>query len=504
MTSFLRRFDALTSRWELRRDDRIPTGDIVDLEDGLSLTFDSEGRPAEALVADEVIESLSAASKELLSEHFESAWTEIGTRAARPPALADGAPTALPGEPGRPIEIEPGVWEVPSPLGAIRLVVDDEGIRITVPRHVPRDDIWVRISESENGTLLALGRLRNGEESSTAVVSFGIDLAPDRLHVHVSDDPLIDVGDGNTRRSRWLSDLLQRANQLRRRRPRTSARLAAEAERVARLIGDDEGADRARRIGNRARRWKWVTLLGPLAVVVGVVVLVVAVTKSDDRSTVVAPTSTSTSTSAPPPPRRLADGFRGGSNVSFSSGESATVSVAIDDGILTVTIEDVVIRPFGFGKDPTQDGELPSEESARSNCTNAQALPASPTLETSVPPTDYQIGLVDASGERPDIAVGEVIVDAPFELFSSIIEECATAPFLPDGQLSVDTRLFRAAQSFEFDETEFADELAGATEWTIVISRQVPGQTLDVGTFDQPIVFPTVIRDSGAGSSPQG
>jgi len=492
MTSFLRRFDSVTSRWELRRDDRASSGDFVDVEDGLSVAFDSEGRPVEALVGDEVVESLSATSKELLTEHFESAWTEIGTRAARPPALADSDSAALPGEPGRPVEVEPGIWEVPSPLGAIRLVVDNEGIRITVPRQVPRDDIWVRISESENGTLLALGRLHNDDQSSSAVVSFGIDLAPDRMHVHVSDDPLVDVGDGNTRRSRWLSDLLRRSSSLLRRRPRAAARLAAEAERVARLIGDDEGMEQARRIGNRARRWKWIPLLGSLAVVLGVVVVVMAVTRSDGPSTVVAPTSTSTTTT-PPPARRLVDGFRGGSNVSFASGETATISMAVDDGILTVIIEDVVIRPFGFGKDPTQDGEIPSEESARSNCTNAQALPASPTLETTVPPTDYQIRLVDASGERPDIAVGEVIVDAEFELFSSIIEECATAPFLPDGRLSVDTRLFRASQSFEFDEIDFADGLAGASEWRVEISRQVPGQTLDVGTFDQPIVFPTVI-----------
>lgn len=489
MTTFLRRFDALTSRWELRRDDRTPTGDLVDLEDGLSVTFDPEGRPAEALVGDEVIESLSEASRALLTEHFESAWTEIGTRAARPPATVDGTTTALPGEPGRPIEIEPGVWEVPSPLGAIRLVVDNEGLRITLPRQVPRDDIWVRISESENGTLLALGRLHNDVQTSNAVVSFGIDLMPERLHVLVSDDPLGDIGDENTRRSRWLTELLRRATRLGRRRPWVAARLATEAEAVARLIGDEEGAERARRIGARARRWKWIGLLGPLAVLVGVVALVVTLSGGDDSSPIVPPTSTTTSV---PPAARLVDGFRGGSNVSFASGENATINVLVDDGILTITVEDVVIRPFGFGKDPTIEGEIPSEDSARSNCANAQGLPASPTLESTIPPTDYQIRLIDASGTRPDIAVGSVIVDAEFVLFSSITEECATAPFLPDGQLSVDTRVFRAAQSFEFDEAEFADELAGASEWTVVISRQVPGQSLDVGIFDQPIVFPTI------------
>jgi len=486
MTSFVRRFDPLTARWELRRDDRIGSGDHLELEDGIVVVVDSAGRVAEASIDAEAVERLSSDARRLLEENFETAWTEIIDRSqAADIVRTDAVTTPLPGEPGQPVEVDDGVWEVPTVLGVVRLTVTADSIVVSVPRSLPDDEVWVRVSESESGTLLALAPLRSTRAESSAEMSFGLELDAGRLHVSISSLPLDEVGGRDARRRTWMENLLVEAESLLRRRPTRARRVAEEAMNVADLVGDGEATERCRRVIRRARRWQRLLLLGLPTFVVATFVMAI----------ILASTTTSTTTSTTPTdPVRLVDGFRGSSNVTFSSGENATVSVAVDDGTLTFTIEDVVIRPFGYGRDGRSSDPPPEEESARSNCATAQGLPASPALETTIPPSEYQLRLVDATGSRSDVVLGRISVDADFTVFSSIVERCATAPFLADGQLSVDTRIFRAAQEFSFQESEIANELAGVETWTLQVSRQVPGNILEIGEVDQPIDLPTEPR----------
>jgi len=486
MTSFVRRFDPLTARWELRRDDRIGSGDHLELEDGIVVVVDSAGRVAEASIDAEAVERLSPDARRLLEENFETAWTEIIDRSqAADIVRTDAVTTPLPGEPGQPVEVDDGVWEVPTVLGVVRLTVTADSIVVSVPRSLPDDEVWVRVSESESGTLLALAPLRSTRAESSAEMSFGLELDAGRLHLSISSLPLDEVGGRDARRRTWMENLLVEAESLLRRRPTRARRVAEEAMNVADLVGDGEATERCRRVIRRARRWQRLLLLGLPTFVVATFVMAI----------ILASTTTSTTTSTTPTdPVRLVDGFRGSSNVTFSSGENATVSVAVDDGTLTFTIEDVVIRPFGYGRDGRSSDPPPEEESARSNCATAQGLPASPALETTIPPSEYQLRLVDATGSRSDVVLGRISVDADFTVFSSIVERCATAPFLADGQLSVDTRIFRAAQEFSFQESEIANELAGVETWTLQVSRQVPGNILEIGEVDQPIDLPTEPR----------
>lgn len=502
MTSFVRRFDPLTARWELRRDDRIGSGDHLELEDGIVVVVDSAGRVAEAWIDAEAVERLSPDARRLLEENFETAWTEIIDRSqAADIVRTDAVTTPLPGEPGQPVEVDDGIWEVPTVLGVVRLTVTADSIVVSVPRSLPDDEVWVRVSESESGTLLALAPLRSTRAESSAEMSFGLELDAGRLHVSISSIPLDEVGGRDARRRTWMENLLVEAESLLRRRPTRARKVAEEAMNVADLVGDVEATERCRRVIRRARRWRRLLLLGPptLVVTTSVVAIVLASTvlfdeTQRDDAIIETPVVSSTTSTTPPDPIRLVDGFRGSSNVTFSSGENATVSVAIDDGTITFTIEDVVIRPFGYGRDGRSSDPPPEEESARSNCATAQGLPASPALETSIPPSEYQLRLVDATGSRSDVVLGRISVDADFTVFSSIAERCATAPFLNNGQLSVDTRIFRAAQEFSFQESEIANELAGVETWTLQVSRQVPGNILEIGEVDQPIDLPTEPR----------
>lgn len=302
------RYLALLERWEIGIDWALGRTELSDLGDGVW-----EGRLADGRIAEIVIDAaepsamalrrVSAAfGVEAVDEirsltdgiasgsvgdvdeaertvHFPDLSPERPT--ARPPLPGEaGTVIELPAAPGQPAQIVPAVEPALAVQGPVEVTVEthDTELVVRVRGVEHHDDLWVRISDGETGSLLALTRLRpaptstptdddsseavpgSGEDRATGAVpdvvetsgalTFGLDRNLDELHVSVTDNPLARVPGRVERRANWCDELLAQARSCRFTRPGRSRALAMEALTVAASIGDAEryaAADRARR-----------------------------------------------------------------------------------------------------------------------------------------------------------------------------------------------------------------------------------------------------------------
>lgn len=245
----------------------------------------------------------------------------------------------LPGEPGVPVANSPQLFEAPVAIDPILARGTDDStlvrhvqieqrskeseLVITVNGVLPGGPWWVRMSEGETGTTVALGRLEETvvnravkgglrrEPAMSTRMTYGLDVPLPDLHVSVSDTPLIDVGDREQRRRQWAIDLESHAEATISTDPKYASRLWSDAAEVYEAISDDPGSKRCRQRADesrrRVRRRNLAVLLVAVAVVAGLVVAAITIFTSDDGgSTPPAAAETTvvdeTSASEPPSP----------------------------------------------------------------------------------------------------------------------------------------------------------------------------------------------------------
>lgn len=326
------RYLMLLERWEIGIDWAVGRTELTDVGDSVAEGRLSDGRVAEividsvepsamalrrvaatfgvevtdevrSLTAAVVAGSMGDADEIERTVHFPDLSPE--RRTARPALPGEaGAVIELPAAPGQPAQIVPAVEPALDVRGPVEVTVEAHDtelvVRVRGVGHL--DDLWVRISDGETGSLLAITRLRPAPRStstggdapfdadgattgddvgdtadaSPAVVetsgalTFGLDRTLDELHVFVTDNPLARVPGRVERRARWCDELLATARSYRFTRPSRSRELAMEALTVAASIGDAgryAAATRARRMAGVVR-WGRV---GLTAVAIGLV-----------------------------------------------------------------------------------------------------------------------------------------------------------------------------------------------------------------------------------------
>jgi hypothetical protein len=312
-------FDTTAQRWEIARADAAGTTMLEPLGDGTAVGRSPEGTidevvidldpqhggtlPALALV--QLTAVFGAEVARLVANTSTTRDIEMSVEVAdTAPVLAASA--ALPGEPGRPVAVDDIWYEVTAAVPPLQL--RREGPQLVVMTTATGADggHWIRISDAETGTLLAIGRLRgSGDASQRADIEFGLARPIEHLHVVRTDEPIEPVGPSTTRRIRWAEELLDQAHSATRRRAATGRRAAEQAATIAAAIGDQQLASRAETVLRRAKRWQFMR---PFAFAVGGVLvgggLALALLRNDDPTSdldsqttlVTAPTASAVST----------------------------------------------------------------------------------------------------------------------------------------------------------------------------------------------------------------
>jgi hypothetical protein len=314
-------FDITAQRWEIARADAAGTTMLEPLGDGTAV-----GRSPEGTIDEVVIDldpqhggRLPALALVQLTAVFgaEVARLVANTSATRDIEMsidvADTAPAltasvVLPGEPGRPVAVDDTWYEVTAAVPPLQLRREGPQLVFMTTATGADGGQWIRISDAETGSLLAIGRLRgSGDASQRADIEFGLARTIEHLHVVRTDEPLEPVGPSTARRVRWAEELLDEAHSDTRRRPAAGRRAADQAATIAAAIGDQQLASRAASALRRAKRWQMVR---PFAFAVGGVVvgggLALALLHNDDptsapssQTTMTAPTAASVVSTAP-------------------------------------------------------------------------------------------------------------------------------------------------------------------------------------------------------------
>jgi hypothetical protein len=302
-------FDTTSQRWEIALADSAGTTMLEPIGDGTAV-----GRSTGGAITEVVIDIDPQHSGTLSAFALMQVTAVFGAEVARlvanssttrniemsvelaDTALAVAASAALPGEPGRLVAVDDTWYEVTAAVPPIQLRREGPQLVLMTTATGADGGQWIRISDAETGTLLAIGRLRgSGDASQRADIEFGLARTIEHLHVVRTDEPLEPVEPSTTRRVRWAEDLLNEAHSETRRRPSAGRRAAEEASTIARAIGDEQLVERAAGALRRARRWQ---ILRPFAFAVGGVIvgggLALALLHNDDPTS--APSSQTTMT----------------------------------------------------------------------------------------------------------------------------------------------------------------------------------------------------------------
>jgi len=509
-------FDELAQRWEFSRPARAASSDLVEERADVFVGRDGGGDVVEVVVdVDGVVVPTGAALDTVVGAFGEG----IGPVLDRLD-LSDGVDTTVditprsalevplgsvvPGEPGVLIARTDGGFDVRVGDEVAHVEVTDTGIEVRLADR-GREGLWVRVSDNESGTLLALGPLRRAGTARRASITFGLTVGPDDTVFSVTDDPLDPVPTRPQRRRDWVDELLERASHERFTRPLRALRHAHEARRVADAI-DDGG--RQRRAESSVRRSRMTIGAGAVLVLValGASAWWVVGGGDDDDTTqadpvattvvspsVVAPSVTAVdSTTVPavssvPDPAPPEAGQPNGGPSEYQLGDAAAV-VALDgstsarsgDTLLLNATGSVMVPNATFGPRPGEvEPSDAAEEFARAVCLSAIDVPASSS--TFLPPLDTEIQVrlrgIDSSETT---GAGTLVLSAPVRSTSAVTESCLAAEMTADGS-------FRASTVF----TREAEQVA-----VILPADLAPGRwivdlsTIDgAGTSETPIVI---------------
>lgn len=273
-------FDSFAGRWNLVDEASANRPDLVQQAPDVLLARSSDGAVVEMVVdmsdgaaptpvaLRAVEEAFGRAAAELLTtgsliadgEVVVEAFTESLSSIERVPPLV--------GEIGIPVAQPDGAYLVPSRDSDLQLTLTSSSIVVTVRRSPGDGNSWVIVSDADTGVLLAIGHLvDSGDGAQSATITFGLAVAPEDLHVSVSDDPLEPVPRRAVRRSRWARDLLEEARRSSRFRPSRAAAAAAAAGRVGAAVGDQSIVAEADSLEKRARRRRLGGGFGVIALV---------------------------------------------------------------------------------------------------------------------------------------------------------------------------------------------------------------------------------------------
>jgi len=466
-------FDELAQRWEFSRPARAASSDLVEERADVFVGRDGGGDVVEVVVdVDGVVVPTGAALDTVLGGFGEGIGAVLNGL-----DLSDGVDTIVDIAPRSALEVprgalvpgEPGVLSARTDGGfdvrvgdeVAHVEVTDTGIEVRLADR-GREGLWVRVSDNESGTLLALGPLRRAGTARRASITFGLTVGPDDTVFSVTDDPLDPVPTRPQRRRDWVDELLERASHERFTRPLRALHHAHEARRVADAIDD----------GGRQRRAESSVRRSRMTIGAGAVLVLVALGASagwvvgggDDDTTQADPVATTVvsvpvvsppvvsppvtaagSTTVPAVPSVLDPappeaGQPNGGPSDYRFGAAAAV-VALD-GSTSVRAGDIVsltatgsftVPNWSFGPRP---GEVePSdaeEELARAVCLSAIDVPASGS--TFLPPLDTEIQVrLRAIDSSETIGVGTVVLSAPVRSTSAVTESCLAAEMTADG-----------------------------------------------------------------------
>jgi len=370
-------FDELAQRWEFSRPARAASSDLVEERADVFVGRDGGGHVVEVVVdVDGVVVPTGAALETVVGAFGEgigavldgldlSIGVDTIVDIAPRSALEVPRGSVVPGEPGVLIARTDGGFDVPVGDEVAHVEVTDTGIEVRLADR-GREGLWVRVSDNESGTLLALGPLRRTGTARRASITFGLTVGPDDTVFSVTDDPLDPVAPRPQRRRDWVDELLERASHERFTRPLRALHHAHEARRVADAI-DDGG--RRRRAESSVRRSRLTIGAGAGALLVLVALGALAwwvVGGGDDDTTqadpvaatvvsppvvspsVVAPSVTAADLTTVPPVASVPDpapteaGQPNGGPSEYQLGDAAAVVVALD-GSTSVRAGDTVL-----------------------------------------------------------------------------------------------------------------------------------------------------------------
>jgi len=518
-------FDELAQRWEFSRPARAASSDLVEERADVFVGRDGGGDVVEVVVdVDGVVVPTGAALDTVVGAFGEGIGPVLDglDLANGVDTIVDIAPRSalevprgavVPGEPGVLIARTDGGFDVRVGDEVAHVEVTDTGIEVRLPDR-GREGLWVRVSDNESGTLLALGPLRRAGAARRASITFGLTVGPDDTVFSVTDDPLDPVPPRPQRRRDWVDELLERASHERFTRPMRALRHAHEARRVADAIDDGE---RQRGAESSVRRSRMTIGAGAVLVLVAPGALAWwVVGGADDAPTQADPVATtveSPSVVAPsvvpppvvPPPVTVAGsttvpavssvpdpappeaGQPNGGPSEYQLGDAAAVvfldgSTSVRSGgtVLLVATGSITVPNWSFGPRP---GEVePSdaeEELARAVCLSAIDVPASSS--TFLPPLDTEIQVrLRAIDSSETTGAGTVVLSAPIRSTSAVIESCLAAEMTADGSFRASTVAIRNSEQVAV--TLPAGLASG--RWIVDLS------TIDgPGTSDTPIVI---------------
>jgi hypothetical protein len=353
-------------------------------------------------------------------------------------------------------------------IDSVILRVDDGSLTIDVPQLGEGEELWIRVSAAQSGTLLAIGPARPAAQATkqTTNLPFGLDIPPEHLHIRIDTDPLTPVGTRRQRRSIWVDQLLERAGNRTWTRPGASRQDAATAQAVADELGDRNRAERAAALGRRATMARWVrrVVIAAALVVAGAVGWAMVSGQSADLSEPIPDVTTSVevATTEPPPETRPASI----GPATFTYGDAGSVRAIVQGSTANVApgeslnlfINAITQAEWNYaGFDP----ELSVEEStllARNNCLGAIEAPAGPNIGAPIK-LNLHIAKLGPDQTATEIIAGETPAAAIFlitepmnreiEYTTSITESCEAGRLDADRRFIADTLVIRMPQTIE-------------------------------------------------------
>jgi hypothetical protein len=499
-------YTALAERWEVAVRDQSVMIDPQPVTDRLWIGRNSSGEISEILLDAvewqhgelEIVEqafdvTVRSALEHLVPESDLELFVQVASR-SEIDHFGQQLPD-IPGEPGIPAPVETtahltepntAVYEVPDVFDpAVARAVDNPSaevhlryghLRVLLPSGTAARNLWVRISAASSGTLLHIAPVLTPAGSdpagsdpagsdptgsdptgsdptgsdpagTSASVTWGLGEDLRRIHLRVTDNPTIPVGNQSERRVAWVERLLTDAGERERRpgmRIHERRRSAQEAQRVAEIAGDEALIARARAQQLRLRWWRIARfgLFAGLVILAGAL-LAAVLTGADPSDAGPSPTGPELSLEDDDP-EALAGGQVGPAVFIFA--DRAEVHATIIGGLpvyrpgdsleLRTSVSIVIDMGYGPGPADEETSEDIALEVARENCLSAQNVPAD-QLSFQNPDRNLIVRLSrrgsDAAGTEPTEStsvIAEVLnLQSRWSTFSSITERCLAPEF---------------------------------------------------------------------------
>lgn len=458
-------YDALAERWEIGYVDAVGATLLMALHDGLATGRDGSGHIVEIVVD---AASVPPRALEFVAATFGAAVAEVVQRAVPDrdleatitvnlPVRATNITHSIVGEPGVPERRGADRYRVPLERGDVELVVSRGELRLRLPADFGTQEWWVRVGHVDTGELLALGPVRvESAGTPQATVTFGLDLAPEQLHVTVTAQPLAPVGTREERLSAWVLQLIEGARQARRFRPRRARRLAEKARSVAMVLHDTELRRRAERLLRRQRRQSW----GSWGVsVVAVLAIGTLITQTSGSTP-----ATSPPTTVPEPvPEPVREPIGSVGPAQFQLQDQSRIETSLvgllarfaPGDVVPITLQVTSRQRWSFGPNPDL-AEAASEvrfADAQRNCLGITDLPGD-GAQGSLPPFPLTLTLArldpgDDSQRLEHLIVGTFEASREVASYTSDKDSCRSPDFNADNRFEADTSVRRTPQTID-------------------------------------------------------